>query len=124
MPKKICNRPGCGASVAPPGVNCPTHTLQVINTASHTDSRTGRATAHQRGYGHKWRKARLIFLKRNPLCVHCLENGVTTAANEVDHIIRHSGSDDPLFWNQDNWQSLCKPCHSTKTRKESNLYSI
>jgi len=124
MPKKICNRFDCGASVAPPSVYCTKHTQHTPRKASHTDKRTGRATAYQRGYGHKWRKARLIFLKRNPLCVHCLAKGVTTSANEVDHIIRHSGSDDPLFWDRTNWQALCKSCHSTKTRRESHLYAL
>jgi len=29
----------------------------------------------------------------------------------VDHVVRHAGSDDPLFWNEENMQPLCKPCH-------------
>ena len=38
-------------------------------------------------------------------------------AREVDHIEPHKG-DDTLFWDQDNWQPLCKPCHSRKTATE------
>jgi 5-methylcytosine-specific restriction protein A len=38
-------------------------------------------------------------------------------ATEVDHIIPHKG-DMKLFWDSDNWQGLCKSCHSKKTAKE------
>lgn len=39
------------------------------------------------------------------------------AATEVDHIIPHRG-DQQLFWDTNNWQGLCKPCHSRKTAQE------
>ncbi len=68
-------------------------------------------------YGHKWRQARLVFLKQHPLCVECQKKGRVTAANVVDHIERHEGSLDK-FWNSDNWQALCKPCHDRKTAYE------
>ena len=35
----------------------------------------------------------------------------------VDHIVPHRG-DQQLFWNQSNWQALCKPCHDHKTMTE------
>ena len=36
---------------------------------------------------------------------------------DVDHIIPHRG-DQKLFWDRNNWQALCKPCHDRKTGKE------
>ncbi len=39
-------------------------------------------------------------------------------ANEVDHIKPHNG-DLALFWDESNWQSLCKACHSRKTMGEN-----
>ena len=120
MPKKVCCKPGCGKSIRR-GSRCDEHQT-FLKRAKHTDKRLGRLTAHQRGYGHRWRKYRLQYLKRNPLCVHCLDAGVTTAANEVDHKIRHNGPEDPLFWDKGNHQGLCKPCHSAKTRREAHLY--
>lgn len=39
------------------------------------------------------------------------------AAEVTDHIIPHRGGID-LFWNRDNWQSLCKRCHDRKTAME------
>lgn len=71
----------------------------------------------QRGYGYKWQQARAGYLAKNPLCVHCQAAGRVEEATEVDHVIPHRG-DMTLFWDQANWQALCKPCHSTKTASE------
>jgi 5-methylcytosine-specific restriction protein A len=35
----------------------------------------------------------------------------------VDHVVPHRG-DAILFWDRANWQSMCKPCHDTKTTRE------
>lgn len=70
-----------------------------------------------RPYSGHWRKARRAYLLENPLCVHCLKRGKRTPANEVDHITPHEG-DMTLFWDESNWQALCKPCHSRKTLGE------
>ncbi|RKJ07590.1 HNH endonuclease, partial [Butyricicoccus sp. 1XD8-22] len=40
-----------------------------------------------------------------------------TQATVVDHIKPHQG-DQSLFWNENNWQPLCKRCHDRKTRTE------
>lgn len=80
-----------------------------------------RPSAAKRGYNHNWRKARLSYLKRHPLCVHCLKEGRTTEANEVDHIVPHRG-DNQLFHDVNNWQALCSHHHSKKTNEEKKLY--
>tara|TARA_R110000765_G_scaffold127303_1_gene225318 strand:- start:145 stop:354 length:210 start_codon:yes stop_codon:yes gene_type:complete len=36
---------------------------------------------------------------------------VVSAANVLDHIHPHGG-DWAVFWDRDNWQSLCTQCHS------------
>lgn len=83
-------------------------------------------------YGSKWDRSRLTFLKANPLCVMCQQQGHIVAATVVDHIIPHklkealrSGEREEimkaqkLFWDQKNWQGLCKRHHdSTKQRME------
>ena len=74
-------------------------------------------TSSQRGYGYRWQKARERFLRANPLCVYCARVGRTTAASVVDHITPHRG-DQTLFWDEDNWQSLCSPCHSSVKQAE------
>lgn len=80
--------------------------------------RSDRRSAAARGYGSKWRKARDIYLQSNPLCVYCQADGIITAANVVDHKIPHKG-DQVLFWDQDNWQAMCREHHdSTKAKEE------
>lgn len=61
-------------------------------------------------YGSRWRAARLRYLRANPLCRYCEEQGRLTGATVVDHIRPHKG-DVALFWDTDNWQPLCTPCH-------------
>jgi len=76
-----------------------------------------RPNAAQRGYGYKWQKARAVFLNEYPLCAHCLIDGLAIEATVVDHIIPHKGNQQ-LFWDESNWQSLCKRCHDIKTVKD------
>ena len=72
----------------------------------------------------RWVKGRLIHLSIYPLCAYCLQLGKTTRATIVDHIIPHKG-DEKLFFNADNRQSLCKPCHDgPKQLEESRGYQI
>ncbi len=69
-------------------------------------------------YGRRWREARIAYLTVHPWCVACLErDGDQVVATEVDHVEPHRGDAD-RFWNQDNWQSLCKSCHDHKTARE------
>ena len=70
-----------------------------------------RSSSTQRGYGRRWGKARAAFLCRFPLCRMCFQEGKVVEATVVDHIKPHKGND-KLFWNEDNWQSLCSSCHS------------
>lgn len=79
-----------------------------------------RQTSAQRGYGYRWQKAREGFLRNHPLCADCSRRGITQAADVVDHITPHRG-DMNLFWDRDNWQSLCANCHNSfKQRLEKS----
>lgn len=73
--------------------------------------------AAKRGYNRRWQKARKSYLEAHPLCVQCAKQGKYVRATVVDHIIPHRG-DQKLFWDQNNWQSLCKSCHDQKTLTE------
>lgn len=81
--------------------------------------REDKRTAHERGYGHKWRVQAKRFLDAHPLCVICAKHSRTTAANTVDHIKPHKG-DEKLFWDVDNWQALCKHCHDSEKQEVEN----
>ena len=104
-PKRPCRYPGC-PNLCESGTYCPEH------SAESPDRLRGSAT--ERGYDAKWRRARKLFLQRHPLCANCLSQGIVTPATVVDHIVPHRG-DRALFWEENNWQPLCKNCHDQKT---------
>ena len=81
------------------------------------DTKDYRPSPSKRGYGRRWRVSRIVFLRKNPLCVTCLKDGRIEPATVVDHIEPHKG-DMAVFWDWKNWQALCKPCHDRKTAKE------
>ena len=66
---------------------------------------TGRLYDKQR-----WKRRRAAFLGANPLCKFCEATSRVTMATIVDHIRPHKGVE-TLFFDETNWQSLCKPCH-------------
>ncbi len=105
-PRKPCKHPGC------PNLTeenyCEEHGKLYVNE---------RGSASSRGYDSRWRTARNRFLKANPLCIKCKAQGKLTKATVVDHIKPHRG-DKVLFWDESNWQPLCKSCHDTKTMTE------
>lgn len=105
-PKKPCNHPGCPNLTD--GYYCEEH--QVLH-------RGDRESSGKRGYNSKWQKARKLYLTAHPLCEKCYKEKKLVAATVVDHIIPHRG-DPVLFWNQNNWQALCKSCHDKKTFNE------
>lgn len=73
-------------------------------------------------YSYRWSQTAKGFLRAHPLCAHCLAEGRTMAATEVDHIRPHRG-DRALFWDRNNWQALCKSCHSRKTATEDSGFA-
>lgn len=105
-PKKPCRHPGCPKLVE--GRYCEEH------APIHAGDRAGAAG---RGYDSRWRKARARYLKAHPLCVRCRQEGKYVRATVVDHIKPHRG-DAELFWDESNWQALCKHHHDVKTMTE------
>ena len=74
-------------------------------------------------YGYRWQQSSKLFLKQHPLCRFCDEQGIATPATIVDHRVPHKG-DLKLFWDQTNWQPLCKTHHdSTKQAQERRGYA-
>lgn len=61
---------------------------------------------------------RAQHLRASPLCVLHLARGETLPATVVDHIQSIKDGGDPR--DPTNLQSLCKPCHDSKTWTEIN----
>jgi 5-methylcytosine-specific restriction endonuclease McrA len=69
---------------------------------------------HQLGYTNEWAAASKQYLSQHRWCIKC-----QAPSKEVDHIQPHKGNQ-RLMWDVSNWQALCKPCHSRKTRAASS----
>ena len=116
-PRRPCRSPNCGILGTTP--YCAAHTIKKEEIIRDKDRFRG--TAASRGYDGRWAKARNIYIKEHPLCVMCEKEGHLKLGNTVDHIIPHCG-DQELFWNQNNWQTLCGSHHSTKSSTEDGAY--
>ena len=104
-PMKPCYHPGC-PELTPTGY-CDKHKKETRKRHN-----AYRGSAHSRGYTSRWRRESKRFLQYNAyVCAVC--GGIAT---EVDHIVPHKG-DPKLFWNKDNWQPICSPCHKKKTAR-------
>lgn len=86
------------------------------------ERQASRPTAAARGYGREWQRESKAFLALNPWCRICEEErGLKTKADLVDHIKPHRG-DMGLFWERNNWQPLCRPCHDRKSAKQDGWF--
>ncbi len=116
MPSKLargCAQGGCPELTRDPSCYCPEH--KKAHRAQQDDRR---GSSSERGYGSRWQKRRKWYLKHNPFCEECYKSGIMEASTIVDHIVPHRG-DMALFWDEGNWQALCKVHHDRKTARES-----
>lgn len=99
----------------------PTHRPAGMPTKAESDRayQERHGTSNDDGYTRKWGRARALYLASHPLCVMCERAGRYVPANVVDHVMPHRG-DDELFWDEANWQSLCKRCHDGPKRRQEN----
>lgn len=113
--RRLCSHPGCSSDAIRNRQFCAPHAA-TRDQAHRQQKDKGRPSASARGYDVKWRRIRAMFLRHNPVCLHC-----SRPAEEVDHII-------PLAQNGtnkwDNLQPLCKSCHSKKTGRDKRAKSV
>ena len=93
------------------------HNLKVVGSnptpATKSDARSEEAALYRRIYKTAaWRRLREQQLAMQPLCEFCLLTEEVTAADVVDHKLRHNGDID-LFFDPTNLQSLCKRHHDS-----------
>ncbi len=70
----------------------------------------------------KWRKYRLAQLREQPLCEPCLSRGKVVEATECDHIKPFTEETyDELFYEWDNYQSICNSCHREITAIQQGM---
>lgn len=110
IPDHPCSHPGCPRLVPRGHKYCNEH------AGLHPEEVR---SAFSRGYDRKWQRVSKAFLRSHPLCAECQRNGRYVAATVVDHIVPHRG-EQKLFWDESNWQPLCKRCHDQKTGREDS----
>ena len=67
----------------------------------------------------KWTRLSRRFREANPLCARCAAAGVVTPTQVTDHVIPvdiHKN-----FWDQSNWQPLCRRCNIAKGNEDKKL---
>lgn len=102
-PRSACSKNGCPNLASKHGL-CEQHVRE------YNERRYSEPTL----YDARWQKIRQLWLAEHPFCAECERQGAVNTGNIVDHIIPHKG-DKELFWNMDNWQTLCKRHHDIKT---------
>ncbi|MNV39890.1 hypothetical protein D3C71_1314830 [compost metagenome] len=85
------------------------------------------ANLEYRGWYKKarWQKLRMEVLKRDQFTcqmVGCGRIDANTSRLVADHKTPHRG-DERLFWDEQNLQCLCKPCHDKLKQKEERAQS-
>lgn len=76
-----------------------------------------RGSAAKRGYDHKWRAVRILKLQRNPFCQDCEAAGFFLMPATEPHHIKKVSEFPELRLDIGNLISLCKSCHSKRTRR-------
>jgi 5-methylcytosine-specific restriction protein A len=111
-PLRYCAEPGCPERTA-------TH-----RCVQHQKAKRDYEQRFQSGggkYGRPWRRATQQWIAADPdtraWCTHCKAEGKDVLGEETDHIRPHRG-DQALFWDEANWQRLCRRHHSMKTAQE------
>ncbi len=108
-PKRPCAKPGCPGLVEAGG-KCPVCGYQPGARPGREYERE-RGSAASRGYDSDWRRFRLWFLTRHPVCEHVDEQGrrCFEPAVDVHHVIpKAEGGPD----SEENCRALCHRHHS------------
>lgn len=108
MPKKTCKEGGC-LKVAIKDGYCSRHWRAPKMKYVRGD--------HDEVYNSaRWKRLRRRFIKANPLCVKCMEEGHLVEAEIADHINPLRNGGEPFNW--ENLQPLCRMHHGRKTAQE------
>jgi len=75
------------------------------------DYRSPEAAEYRKLYkSADWRRLRARVLARDPLCRRCLRRSKIVPSTVANHIRPHKGDLD-LFFDDENVEGVCKPCH-------------
>lgn len=109
----------------------PKHKLPIIKAPSHArevyDRQTRRMTAGLKTAADVrnssfWKKVRLTYISRNPLCEnpHGFHTGFCPAAEEIHHKVSIQEAPE-LAYAHSNLMALCRKCHAKFSQEERKL---
>lgn len=100
----------------------PTRPPKLIKPWNKPSLTSGVANRERDPFYHtnRWKMASKRFIENNPLCKECKKKGLLTPSVITDHRIPKDKCADPL--DQDNWDPLCKPCHSVKSAQDKKHF--
>tara|TARA_R100000951_G_C2638532_1_gene180103 strand:+ start:1154 stop:1519 length:366 start_codon:yes stop_codon:yes gene_type:complete len=103
-PPRACKR--CGVA------GCTKHKPNKVWHSSTKETRKQYGSA-------QWKRTRSAVLARDGhLCQVCIAQGILSPAKIVDHITPQH-KQQFSFYDMNNLQAICKPCHDTKTAEEA-----
>lgn len=70
---------------------------------------------------HRWHKASKAYRTAHPLCAECRRHGILTPTEVVDHIKPAPICSDAEFWDEANWQPLCRKCNNRKGQRDKRV---
>ncbi|AQQ67478.1 HNH endonuclease [Microbulbifer agarilyticus] len=113
-PPRACRKAGCSGTTVERHGYCEAHAHLA---SGYLMQGKYRGSAHQRGYGARWKRIRdRVMLRDRHLCQPCERENRITPAKAVDHIIpKFEGGTDA----DSNLEAICDPCHRKKTQQES-----
>lgn len=115
--KSPCRQAGCGKLLPSPGY-CDAHRRAVYKAQKRVVKID--YVERNRFYQRKaWKDARAAQLQREPLCRNHKRLGQLVEGTHVDHVIPIEFGGDP--YDKNNLQTMCKPCHEAKTRRDEHL---
>ena len=119
--KKPCSQPSCSELIKAGNTYCQEHRKENNSYRNKRYDKKRDPKIKKFYSSSQWQKVRDRYLKKNPLCEHCKEKGLTEVADEVDHIIPIKVAWEKRLSSQ-NLQSLCKSCHAKKTARDKEKY--
>lgn len=113
MPLYVCRDPDCNATLPEPG-RCLKHRRRDL-----------RSSAYHRGYGPKWQRFSIAFLKARPYCEGMQAEGEPELhdskcegkATEAHHL-DGKGPSGPRGFDRSNLRPVSRPCHKAITARD------
>lgn len=71
----------------------------------------------------QWRALRKFILDRDPYCKRCDGRGIVTPSTVANHITK-ARDDLTRFFDPNNLEGVCKPCHDSDIQSEERRNSV